>query len=176
MTGRLSHSLPQPRLEIRVGDDGLSKTPVVVGVDGSQAAANAARWAIDEALSHDVPLRVVHVTGVEQQPADDVRLEIEYAETSLRAATAAVKATGQPVKIETDILWGAVSTVLIDESRNAAMVCVGSVGIGAVARELLGSTAASLAENAHCPVAIISSPDDQPRSGADWIAVAVNGT
>jgi nucleotide-binding universal stress UspA family protein len=154
---------------------GTSATaPVVVGADGSQAALNAAIWAIDEALSRDVPLRVVHVTGVEQQPADDVRLEIDYAETSLRAVTAAVKATEQPVKIETDILWGAVSTVLIDESRNAAMLCVGSVGIGAVARELLGSTAASLAENAHCPVAIIRSPHDQLRSGANWIAVAVN--
>jgi nucleotide-binding universal stress UspA family protein len=145
-----------------------------VGIDGSQAALNAALWAIDEAINRDVRLRMVHVTGVEQQPPEDVRLEIEYGETSLRAATAVVKATGRPVEFETDILWGPVSTVLIEESQNAAMICVGSVGIGAVARELLGSTAASLAENARCPVAIIRTPDDPPRSTVDWIAVAVN--
>ena len=49
---------------------------VIVGVDGSQAAANAVQWAIDEAISRDVPLRIVHVAGVEEQPADDVQREI----------------------------------------------------------------------------------------------------
>jgi nucleotide-binding universal stress UspA family protein len=111
-------------------NDASATAPVVVGTDGSQAALNAAIWAVDEALSRDVPLRVVHATGVEQQPADDVRLEIEYAETSLHAVTAAVKATERPVKVETDILWGPVDSALVDESKSAAMMCVGSVGIG----------------------------------------------
>lgn len=93
---------------------------------------------------------------------------------SLRAATAVVKAAGKPVEVETDVLWGAVSTVLVDESRAAALICVGSVGIGAGARELLGSTAAALAENAHCPVAIIRGPHDKPVAGVDWIVVIVN--
>src|ERR1700727_2074664 len=105
-----------------------SASAVIVGADGSQGAANAVRWAIDEAISHDVPLRIVHVTGVEEQPADNVRREIEYAATSLRAATAVVDATGKPVKVETDILWGPVSTALVDESRTASVLCVGSVG------------------------------------------------
>ena len=45
------------------------------------------------------------------------------------------------------------------------MICVGSVGIGAVAREFLGSTAAALAEKAHCPVAIIRTPREQAGFG-----------
>jgi nucleotide-binding universal stress UspA family protein len=151
-----------------------SASAVIVGVDGSQAAANAVRWAIDEAISRDVPLRIVHVTGVEEQPADDVHREIEYAETALRAATAVVDATGKPVKIETDILWGPVSTVLVDESRTAALLCVGSVGADGRTGELLGSTAAGLAENAQCPVAIIRSSHHKPVGGVDWIVVIVN--
>jgi Universal stress protein family len=75
-----------------------SASAVIVGVDGSQAAANAVRWAIDEAISRDVPLRIVHVAGVEEQPADDVHRKIEYAETALRAATAVVDATGRPLQ------------------------------------------------------------------------------
>ena len=63
-------------------------------MDGSQTAANAVRWAIDEAISSDAPLRIVHVAGVEEQPADDVHRKIEYAETALCAATAVVDATG----------------------------------------------------------------------------------
>jgi len=66
--------------------------PVVVGVDGSRAATNAARWAVDEAISRNVPLRIVHVIDVEEQPAapyDAFRLDVEYAETALRGASAA---------------------------------------------------------------------------------------
>lgn len=152
----------------------ITTSAVIVGADGSQGAANAVRWAIDEAISRDVPLRIVHVTGVEGQPADDVRREIEDAETSLRAATAVVDATGKPVKVETDILWGPVSTALVDESRTATVLCVGSVGADGRAGELLGSTAAALAENAHCPVAIIRGSHHKPLGGVDWIVVIVN--
>jgi nucleotide-binding universal stress UspA family protein len=152
--------------------------PVVVGVDGSDAAINAAKWAIDEAISRDVPLRIVHVTHIQGQPApaaadDGFHLDVQYAEASLRAAAAAVEATGKPVKIETDILWGSPDAALINESRDAAMVCVGSVGIGAVVSELWGSTARSLAEHAYCPVAIIRSPQNAPASGTEWIVVVV---
>ena len=123
-----------------------------------------------------VALRIVHVTHIEREPAspeDTFRLEVQYAESSLRAATAAVEANGKPVKIETEILWGSPDTALINESRNASMVCVGSIGIGAMASKMWGSTAASLAEKAYCPVAIIRSPHNAPASGPDWIVVAV---
>lgn len=150
---------------------------MVVGVDGSEAAINAVKWAIDEAVARGAPLRIVHVLPVEKDsaaPADAFKVEVQYAESALRAATAAVMATEKTVKIETDILWGPIDGALVDESRSAAMVCVGSVGIGSVAREFLGSTAASLAERAHCPVAIIRTRDHKPISGVAWIAVAVN--
>src|ERR1700682_5408055 len=147
---------------------------VIVGVDGSQAAANAVQWAIDEAISRDVPLRIVHVAGVEEQPADDVQREIEYADASLRAAPAVVDAPGNPVKVKTDILWGPVSTVLVDESRTATLLCVGSAGTDGRSGELPGSTAAALAENAHCPVAIIRGSHHKPPGGVDWIVVIVN--
>lgn len=153
-----------------------SSAPVVVGVDGSDAAVDAAKWAIAEAVSRDVPLRIVQVVHIEGQPdapKDAFRLDVQYAESSLRAATAAVEATGKPVKIETEILWGSPDTALINESRNASLVCVGSVGIGAMAREMWGSTAASLAEKAYCPVAVIRYPHTAPASGPDWIAVVV---
>ncbi len=36
---------------------------VVVGIDGSQAAVNAAKWAVDGAISRRIPLRLIHVVG-----------------------------------------------------------------------------------------------------------------
>ena len=38
---------------------------VVVGIDGSQAALDAATWAVAEAVSRGVPLRLVHVSAAE---------------------------------------------------------------------------------------------------------------
>lgn len=59
-------------------------TPVIVGVDGSQAAIQAALWAIDEAISRDVPLRLIAVTKNRHPSSDDYYRDMDNAETSLR--------------------------------------------------------------------------------------------
>jgi nucleotide-binding universal stress UspA family protein len=160
-----------------------SRTPqsVVVGIDGSQAAIQAAEWALDEAVSREVPLRLIEVIPEQVEPAPlasvgNVGMEVEFAETALRIATAAVEATGKPVKVETAILQGDPAVSLIAESLDAAMICVGSVGIGRFARALLGSTASELAEAARCPVAIIRTQRSQQKANGALIVAAVNGS
>ena len=160
-------------------DSNTPQLPIVVGIDGSQAAIQAAEWAVDEAVSREVPLRLVEVIPQQAEPAPpasvgNVRMEVEYAEAALRIAAAAVAADGKPVKVETAVLQGDPAAVLLAESRDAAMVCVGSTGIGRFARALLGSTAAELAEAAHCPVAIIRTRQRRPKPGSSLIVVAVN--
>ena len=160
-------------------DSNTPQPAVVVGIDGSQAAIQAAEWAVDEAVSQEIPLRLVQVIPEEVEPAPlasvgNVRMELEYGQTALRIASAAVEATGKPVKVETAILQGDPAATLIAESRNAEMICVGSVGIGRFARAFLGSTAAELAEAAHCPVAIIRTQQSQPKPDSALIVVAVN--
>jgi nucleotide-binding universal stress UspA family protein len=160
-------------------DSNTPQSSVVVGIDGSQAAIQAAAWAVDEAVSREVPLRLVEVIAERVEPAPfasvgNVQMEVEYAETALRIAAAAVAAAGKPVKVETGILRGDPATALIAESRNAEMVCVGSVGIGRFARALLGSTVAELAEAASCPVAIIRTQQRRPKPDSSLIVVAVN--
>src|ERR1700675_3009663 len=96
--------------------------PVVVGIDGSDAALNAAMWAIDEAIVRGVPLRLVHALSAPHSAPDAGAghcPEVEYGENVLRAAAAAIAATGEPVKVETDILWGPPTAALIDQSRTA---------------------------------------------------------
>ncbi len=153
-----------------------SSERIVVGVDGSDAAINAAKWAVKEAVSRNIPLRLIH--AIPERHADaaagDESLDIEYAQTSLRAADAALQAMGEPVKVECDIVHGSPESALIDQSRHAAMICLGSVGIGWVARKVLGSTADAVARKAHCPVAIIRSNREGAESDSGWIAVAVD--
>jgi nucleotide-binding universal stress UspA family protein len=149
---------------------------IVVGIDGSDAAINAAKWAVTEATGRDITLRLIYAIPERRgdAAAGDVSLDIEYGETALRAATVALHAMGEPVKIEADVVHGSPESALIDESRHAAMICVGSVGIGRVARKILGSTADAVARKAHCPVAIIRTSREAQQSDSGWIAVVVD--
>jgi nucleotide-binding universal stress UspA family protein len=146
---------------------------IVVGIDGSEAAINAAKWAITEAISRNVPLRLIHaIPGRADDAAGDQSMELGYAQASLRDADAALQATGKPVKVECDVVRGSPEGILIDESGDAEMVCVGSVGIGRIARKLLGSTADAVARKARCPVAIVRSGG--PNAEPGWVAVVVD--
>lgn len=154
--------------------DSHTAKPVVVGIDGSAPSIAAAEWGIKEAITRDVPLRLVCVMKSKHPSSDDYYRDMHHAEESLRFAQAAVDAAGTYVKVETAIIDGPPGAVLVEESRDAALLCVGSVGIGQYARSILGSTAAELAEKAHCPVAVIRPRGFQSQQDIDWIVVAVN--
>jgi len=167
--------------------------PVVVGIDGSRAALFAAELAVDEAISRDVPLCLVHVarTAVTARSfVDECRNDGQYAETVLRSAAAAIEGLGKPVKIDSVVLRGLPAEALIVESRSASLVCVGT---GRFAAAVLGSTATELAEHAHCPVLVAQRPDADSSSelatlentaagrswnnlSQRWIALSINGT
>ena len=149
---------------------------VVVGIDGSQAALDAATWAVTEAVSLGVPLRLVHVSAAKhacRPPVDAVACDAERAEAALNRAEMTVHDMGRPVHIETATVRGRPDCVLIDESRRAALVCVGSEGKGPCAHMPLGSTAAALAKHAHCPLAIVRT-GGAPQTDTGWIAAVQN--
>ncbi len=131
---------------------------VVVGVDGSRAAEQAALWAIDESVSRDIPMRLVYVIDPRDAPtAHACEARLAAARTALADAHRFVDATGAAVKVETDILSGRPLTKLMEESRSAAMMCIGSIGLNH-ARHGGTSVATSLARSAQCPVAVIHEP------------------
>ena len=97
--------------------------------------------------------------------------ELESAETALCRAEYAVHAQRQSVDVETVLLRGDPDCVLIDESRDAAMICLGSKPPRS---KPLGTTAATLAQRAHCPVAIIRTDTDAPHTHGGVIAVVLD--
>jgi len=145
--------------------------PVIAGIDGSQAAIVAALWAVDEAISRGVPLRLVSVMKPTHPTTDDYARDLTHAEKSLRETRSAIEASRKTVTIETDILRGPAGTLLVEASSDAEMICVGSVGIGRYARSILGSTATELAEKAHCPVAVLRTDGEKPPPDINWIVV-----
>ncbi|APE18807.1 universal stress protein UspA [Mycobacterium sp. WY10] len=149
---------------------------IVVGVDGSRGAVRAALWAIDEAVSRDLPLRLIYAidsSGAEPvDPQQEPHL-LAAAELAVRRAAEAVEVTGRPVKLDIDILPGRPIATLVDASRWAAMICVGEVGLKHFDSDRIGSTATALVTAAHCPVAIVRGED---RIGRDpgWIIVELD--
>lgn len=151
--------------------------PIVVGIDGSTASIDAALWAVDDALHRGVPLRLVGVTNVlaarVSEPATSP--ELAHVESALERALAAIVATGKPVEVQTAVRWGPPANALIAESQSASMLCVASVGMGVIARAILGSTAAAVADRAHCAVAIIRPSTGAVADAGNWIAVGIDG-
>ncbi len=153
-----------------------SSTPpsIVVGIDGSKAAVSAALWAIDEAVSRDIPLRLsyaIEPDDAESARPDKAARKLATAENAVRYAFMAVEAADKPVKIEVEITQERAITSLIRASASAAMVCVGAIGLRHFQPGRVGATAAALAVSAHCPVAIIRGQRPHAARHAHWIVV-----
>jgi nucleotide-binding universal stress UspA family protein len=141
---------------------------IVVGIDGSKAAIRAALWAVDEAVSRAVPLRLLCAA----EPGDSR----QTAETVVRQAVTAIQAAGKPVKFETEIVHGPAIGSLIRSSASAAMVCVGAVGLRHFQPGRVGSTAGALAISAPCPVAIVRGRDDHGRRPGEKTVVEIDAS
>lgn len=149
---------------------------VVVGIDGSRWAVDAALWATDEAVSRDIPLRLV--CAIESSCTDHQRAahELANAELAVRHAFTAVESTEKPVKIELEIVQRAPTRALLAAGRSAAMICVGSTGLHHATRGRMGSTAAALASSAHCPVAIVHRRADAKSSRPGAVTAVLDGS
>jgi nucleotide-binding universal stress UspA family protein len=159
--------------------------PVVVGVDGSEDSMNAVRLAIRLAVERNRPVRLVHafvppamylpltpasVVPTPYGPAEeDLR---EEAERVVARAVAYARGVDPRVRVSGEVLTGGAAAVLVDESRQAAMVVVGGRGRGGFADLLLGSVAVQIAAHAAGPVVVARGAQ---RSDAP-VVVGVDGS
>ncbi|CAN5665019.1 universal stress protein [soil metagenome] len=127
--------------------------PVIVGIDGSKGAIEAAIWAIDEALDLDTSLRLVYV--IDAAATDHPEADYRRARLALREAQAAVEATGQPVRVGSAIVCGNPAEALVEASRDTPLVCLGATGMRNSAPDGDGATGTTIAEAAFGPVAIV---------------------
>jgi nucleotide-binding universal stress UspA family protein len=165
----------------------ISHSGILVGVDGSPASKYAVDWAARDAAMRNVRLTLVHAVrpiGITlppfPAPAAYARWQVEQGQKILdRAVEIARKTTadGGPAQIETELLFSPVVPTLVDLSKDAQMVVVGSRGLGPFARSLLGSVSSSLIHHAHCPVAVIHDEDPlMPYPAAAPVLVGIDGS
>ncbi len=132
---------------------------IVVGVDGSQEANRALIWAMDEARQRGVSMVLVHGVeiGVAAASPYGGGLVLEQLQEGgqvvLDQALAQVRAAG--IEAEGVLEVGSVAHALIEASKAAGMLVVGSRGHGGFTGLLLGSVSAACVHHAHCPVVVV---------------------
>ena len=140
---------------------------IVVGVDGSDHSRRALVWAVREAGRHHVPLEVVTVHPPPVRPATGIYWGVSaYPENSFDPELArmaiqefvdkAANEIGEAVPAVTvSVVTGDAAEELVNASRDAEMLVVGSRGSGGFARLLMGSVSSQVTHHAECPVVVI---------------------
>lgn len=149
---------------------------VVVGIDSSRAALHAAIWAVDEAIDRDVPLCLLCAIDEGSNDRNDAATAVASAEETVQSAITAIESLGKQVKLEAEIVHRRPVTALLEASRSATMICVGSIGSKHAICGRIGSTVSALAASAHGPVAIVPRTAHSASGGAGLVLAVVDGS
>ena len=140
---------------------------ITVGIDGSAHSTRALEWAIKEAAVRHAPLTVltVHTVPMSGWTGNPITLpqDAEDQEKAQRAAEEmTLKATSQlgaakPSSVTVRAISGFPAQELIEASRTADLMVVGSRGAGGFTRLMIGSVSSQVVHHAHCPVVVVPS-------------------
>ncbi|PSK65435.1 Universal stress protein [Micromonospora sp. MH33] len=156
--------------------------PVVVGVDGSSTSLTAAEHAARAAVARSRPLHLVHGYlhplgyGVPLNPYDlGVPAPTEEAQKMLEQVAAELVGRHPTLRVQVRQVAGGPGATLVEESRRAELVVVGSRGVGGFAGLLLGSVSNQVAQHGHCPVLVVR-PAEQPIRVRGPVLVGMDGS
>ncbi len=159
--------------------------PVVVGIDDSPSTEAVLKWAVDDARSRHVPLRLVHahhwryVYARSPMYADipdaDLQLSGHFAEQLIALAIEHAQELDAGVEVDGEILDGDPAEVLVRESHFAGALVLGSRHLKALGSIVLGSVGAATAARAACPAVVVRGSASLIDEGAA-VVVGVDGT
>jgi nucleotide-binding universal stress UspA family protein len=144
-------------------------TRIVVGIDGSDNAVAALRWAIGEARlrgatidaidAWNYPYVVVPGATIPLHPRADQAVDVEQ---ELEAALAAVAGEADGVTINSIVTEGVAAAVLCEAAGDADLLVIGHGRNHALRKRVLGSVGTEVVQYAPCPVVIVAAepPED----------------
>jgi nucleotide-binding universal stress UspA family protein len=169
----------------------MEQGTVVVGYDGSDEARTATFWAAREASSRRRGLVIVNVVGFPPFP-ESVTLPgrgtappvMEIEQVSVReSAEAAVDDIARECRerwpdlaVTTEVTSGRAPEALARVADAAELLVIGSSGLTALPRMLLGSTAAALLHDHHGPVIVVRQAEDSAPVEGGRVVVGVDGS
>lgn len=157
---------------------GATKERWVVGHDGSESADIAARWALAQCEGRGLEVDLIRAWQI---PALEVPIVVddlrEFAPPAVCSDLDELVGLGVAggATVTGNVVEGGPARVLLDASRDASLLVVGSRGSGGFRRLLLGSTSSQCATHAEVPTVVVptSSTVDRP---VRRITVGVDGS
>ncbi|MEU0939042.1 universal stress protein [Embleya sp. NPDC005971] len=146
---------------------------IMVGYDGSPGGERALVWGAHAAADAKMPL---HLTMAIPAPAlggharpDEVR---RGARALLEEAAVRSRTAHPHLTVETSLLEGPAANAILEASRRAETIVVGTRGHGGFAGLLLGSVSLRVCAHATCPVVIVPEAADEVDTPSVVVGVA----
>lgn len=129
---------------------------VIVGVDGSKASKRALRWTADYAVATGAHIEAI---AVWEMPATYGWISGAVDETPLEAAhkglaSVVTEVVGAEPRVELTVARGHAAHALVEASKRADLLVLGSRGMGGFKGMLIGSVSHYCVQHADCPVVV----------------------
>ena len=152
---------------------------VVVGVDGSEPAQNAALWAAEEAAARGATLTVLHAAGVAETiapalgPVPDIAAGSTEGDRLIETTIALVREHHPNLPLDPQISPLSPLERLTELSGPDTLLVVGTRGHGALVGMLLGSVSRALVKHTRGPLVVVRGPGaEQHHAGPVVLGIA----
>jgi nucleotide-binding universal stress UspA family protein len=158
---------------------------IIVGMDGSECAGLALRWALRESeLRNGKVTAVLAWSYLDQRPTSpgepfDPTYNEDNAREALNAAIQRSVGDEAAGGIERKVICDLPASALLSEAADAELLVVGSRGLGGFKGLLLGSVSEQCLHHAPCPVAVVrdvTSDAERPSNQPERIVVGIDGS
>lgn len=162
----------------------MTQQSIVVGFDDSPASREALSWAMRTAKGRAVDVLLVHaaktfppmLAGHWTYVASPREIGIDAGEAVLQAGRLLAARLDPKVRVSTELVEDAPAAGIRRVLDDAAMVVVGSRGLGGFSELVIGSTSLKLATHAPCPVIVVraEAPGREPGPEAGRVVLGVD--
>jgi nucleotide-binding universal stress UspA family protein len=154
--------------------------PVAVGIDFSKQNAPAVEYAAAVAMRRHLPLVLLYALGPHQAPATYLALSTQALRGELAGELADQAATLREdypcLEIRNEVIERSPTDALVEASREATMVVIGSRGHGPFGQLMLGSVAWRVVSRASGPVVLVRPADRVGPIATGSVLVGVDGS
>ncbi|HEX5365908.1 MAG TPA: universal stress protein [Acidimicrobiales bacterium] len=145
---------------------------ILVGLDDSDQAAAALRWALVEGVLRQTTVEVVHAWSPPLSalpfgatlviPVDESEIDAAARASVDEIVDAALAEMDEaPPEVLRTVLPGSPSATLVELSEGADLLVMGSHGRTGLRRMVLGSVAMACVNHASCPVVVVRHPESE---------------
>lgn len=157
---------------------------IVVGIDGSEGAKDALRWACEEATLYGAKIIAVSVwyapVPVTSPWLPSVEVPIDLTEPTGRGladtVSEVVRGRFASLEVEQRVIHGAAGPALIQQGAGSDLLVVGCRGLGGFKGLLLGSVSHQVVTHAPCAAVVVPQRPRRDGDTAKPIVVGVDGS